>query len=124
MERTPSAKLDEMLSSQKSAPNKTNLGYDISSPNIASSSSTIFVSPASIVNSENNELKTEVNSENIDKGKSILGALPKLDKKETRNLRAKKVNNKKSQPKKPHLCHLYGASGHTCPNCYKWSATQ
>ena len=36
----------------------------------------------------------------------------------------KKVNNKKSQPKKPHLCHHYGASRHTRPNCYKWLATQ
>ena len=36
----------------------------------------------------------------------------------------KKVNNKKSQPKKPHLCHHYGASRHTRPNCYKWSATE
>ena len=36
----------------------------------------------------------------------------------------KKVNNKKSQLKKPHLCHHYGASRHTRPNCYKWSATQ
>ena len=61
-----------------------------------------------------------VYSENVDKGKSILGAPPKLEKKETRNPRTKKVNNKKSQPKKPHLCHHCGASGHTCSNCYKW----
>ena len=23
-----------------------------------------------------------------------------------------------------HLCHHYGATGHTQPNCYKWLATQ
>ena len=79
----------------------------------------MFVSPANNVNSENNETKTEIASENIDKGKSILGAPPKLEKKEV-----KKVNNKKSQPKKPHLCHHCGVSGHTRPNCYKWLATQ
>ena len=84
----------------------------------------MFVSPANNVNSENNETKTEIASENIDKGKSILGAPPKLEKKETRNPRVKKVNNKKSQPKKPHLCHHCGVSGHTRPNCYKWLATQ
>ena len=76
------------------------------------------------VNSKNNECKTEIANENVDKDKSILGALSKVEKKETRNPRTKKVNNKKSQPKKPHLCHHYGALGHTRPNCYKWLATQ
>ena len=65
-----------------------------------------------------------VYSENVDKGKSILGAPPKLEKKETRNPRTKKVNNKMSQPKKLHLCHHCGASGHTHRNCYKWLPTQ
>ena len=100
------------------------MGYDSSSPNIASSSTTVFVSPADNVNSENNESKTEIASENLDKGKSILGAPPKVEKKETRNPRNKKDNNKKSQPKKPYFCHHSGASGHTCPNCYKWLVTQ
>ena len=36
--------------------------------------------------------KTVLASENEDKGKSILGALPKLDKKEIKNPRAKKNN--------------------------------
>ena len=124
MERTSSAKLDEIFSFQKSASDRTCLGYDFSSPNIASASTTVFVSPANIVNSENCELKTEVTSENVDKGKSILGTPLKLEKKGTRNPRTKKVNNKKSQQKKPHFCHHYGASGHTRPNCYKWLATQ
>ena len=99
-------------------------GYDFSSPNIASSSTTVFVSPTNYVNSENNECKTNIASENVDNGKSILGAPPKLEKKETGNLRTKKVNNKKSPPKKRHLCHQCGALGHTRPNCYKWLATQ
>ena len=67
MEKTSSAKLDEMLSSQKVASDKTGLGYDFSSPNIVSSSTTFFVSLANNVNSENNELKTEIASENLDK---------------------------------------------------------
>ena len=113
-----------MLSFQKATSDKTGLEYDFSSPNIASFSIIVFVSPTDNVNFENNETKTEIANENIDKGKSILGASPKLEKKETRNPRVKKVNIKKSQPKKPHLCHHCGASGHTRPNCYKWLATQ
>ena len=97
LERTFSVKLDEMLSFQKSASDRTGLGYDFSSPNIASSSTTVFVSPVNNVNSKNNECKTDTASENIDNGKSILGAPPKLDKKETRNPRTKKGNNQKSK---------------------------
>ena len=99
------------------------MGYDFSSPDIASTSTTVFVSPTNNVNSENNEFKTEIASENIDRGKSILGVPLKLNKKEIENCRTKKVNNKKSQPKKPHLCHYCGASGHTHQNYYKWLAT-
>ena len=72
LERTSSAKLDEMLSFQKSALDRTGLGYDFSSPNIASSSTTMFVSATNNVNSEKNDVKTVLASENIDKGKSIL----------------------------------------------------
>ena len=42
-------------------------------------------------------MKTILASENIDKGKSILGAPPKLDKKEIKNPRVKKSNNQKSK---------------------------
>ena len=79
LERTSSAKLDEMLSFQKYASDRTDLGYDFSSPNIASSSTTMFVSLANNVNSENNDVKTVLANENIDNGKSILGAPPKLE---------------------------------------------
>ena len=57
----------------------------------------MFVSPTDNVNFENNESKTEIASENLDKGKSILRAPFKVEKKETRNPRNKKDNNKKSQ---------------------------
>ena len=60
------------------------------SPSIASTTTTVFVSPTNNVEFENNDLKNVLASENIDKSKSILGAPPKLDKKETKNLRAKK----------------------------------
>jgi len=59
----------------------------------------VFVSPANIINFENNDCKTDIASENIDKGKSILGALPKLKKKETKNPRTKKGNNQESKQK-------------------------
>ena len=91
LERTSSAKLDEMISFQKS---------------------------------ENNDVKTVLTSKNINKGKSILGTPPKLDKKETKNPRAKKSNNQKFKQKKQHLCHHCGAIGHTRPNFYKWLTTQ
>ena len=79
------------------ASDRTGLGYDFSSPNIASSSSIVFVSPTNNVESENNNVKTALASENIDKGKSILGAPLKLDKKKTKNPRAKKGNTQKSK---------------------------
>ena len=63
-------------------------------------------------------------SGNIDKGKSILEEPPKQDKKEIKNPRAKKGNTQKPKQKKQHICHHYGAAGHTRPNCYKWLATQ
>ena len=88
--RTLSAKLDEILNLKKFAFDRTGLGYDFSSPSIASTSTPVFVPPTNNVKIENNDVKNELASENIDKGKSILGAPPKLDKKEIKNPRAKK----------------------------------
>ena len=113
-----------MLSLQKSTSDWIGLGYDFSSPSIASTSTTIFVPPANNVETENNAVKNDLASENIDNGKSILGALPKLDKKEVKNPKAKKANSQKPKQKKQHLCHHWGAADHTRPNCYKWLATQ
>ena len=53
----------------------------------------MFISPANNIESKNNDVKTILASNNIDKSKSILEAPPKLDKKETKNPRAKKSNN-------------------------------
>ena len=124
MERTSSVKLDEMLSLQKSASDRTGLWYDVSSLGISSTSSNVFVPPANNVEIKNNNVKTDLVSENINKGKSILGATPKQDKKEVKNPRAKKANSQKPKQKKQHLCHHCGVVGHTRPNCYKWLATQ
>ena len=54
-----------------------------------------FFPPSNNVEIENNDVKTDLASENIDKGKSILGAPPKQDKKEAKNPRAKKANSQK-----------------------------
>ena len=78
-----------MLSLQKSASDRTGLGYSLSSSNTASTSTTVFVPPSNNVEIENNDVKTDLVNENIDKGKSILGAPPKQDKKEAKNPRAK-----------------------------------
>ena len=113
-----------MLSLQKFASDWTGLGYGFSSSNIASTSTTIFVPLSNNVEIENNDFKTNLASENIDKGKSILGAPPKQDKKEAKNPRAKKANFQKPKQKKQHLCHHCGVANHTLLNCYKWLATQ
>ena len=102
-----------MLSIQKSASDQTGLGYSFSFSTTASSSTTVFVPPANNVKIENNEIETELTSENLDKSKSILGASPKQDKKEAKNPRAKKGNSQKPKQKKQHFCHHYGVAGHT-----------
>ena len=83
-----------------------------------------FVPPSNNVEIKNNDVKTDLASENLDKGKSISGAPPKQDKKEAKNPRAKKANSQKPKQKKQHLCHHCGVANHTRPNCYKWLATQ
>ena len=82
-----------MLNFQKFAYDRIGLRYDFSSPNIASSSTILFVSSANIVESQSNDVKTVLASENTDKGKSILEAPLKLEKKETKNSRTKKDSN-------------------------------
>ena len=61
LERASSAKLDEMLSIQKYASDRTCLGYDFSSSNIASTSVTVFVPSSNNVEIENNNVKIENN---------------------------------------------------------------
>ena len=113
LERTSSAKLDKMLSLQKYVSDRTSLGYGLSSSNIALTSTTIFVPPTNNIEIENNDVKTDLASENLDKGKSILGVPPKQDKKEAKNSRAKKANSQKPKQKKQHLCHHCGVISHT-----------
>ena len=84
-----------MLSLQKSTSDRIGLGYDLSSSNIVSTSTTVFVPPANNVEIENNDVKIDLTSENLDKGKSILGAPPMQDKKEANNPRVKKANSQK-----------------------------
>ena len=112
LEMTSSTKVNEMLSLQKSASDRIGLGYDFSSPSIASTSTIVFAPPANNIETENNVVKKELASENINKGKS------KLDKKEIKNPRAKKGNSQKSKQKKQHFCHYCGTAGHTRFNCY------
>ena len=113
-----------MLSLQKSASDRTGLGYGFSSSNIASTSTTVFVLSSNNDEIENNDVKTDLASENIDNGKSILEAPPKQDKKETKNPRAKMANSQKPKQKKQHLYHHCGVASHTRLNCYKWLVTQ
>ena len=82
-----------MLSLQKSASNRTGLGYGFSSSNTTSTSTTVFVPPSNNVEIENNNVKTDLASENLDKGKSILREPLKQDKKEAKNLEVRKANS-------------------------------
>ena len=128
MERTSSAKLDEMLNFQKSASDKIGLRYDHSLSSCSTSSNAlnrvIFVPPTNNDKFKVTNPKTEnVSEDKSDKGKSILEAPPKVGKKESKQNNHHSTN-KKSLPKKPHFCHYFGASGHTRPNCYKWLITQ
>ena len=102
-----------MLNIQKSASDRTGLGYGLSSSNTASSSTIVFVPPANNVKIKNNEIKIELANENINKGKSISEAPLKFEKKDVKNPRAKKTNFQKPKQKKQHLCHHYGAASHT-----------
>ena len=77
------------------------------------------VPPANNVEIENNNVKIDLARKNIDKGKSILGAPLKQDKKEVKNPKAKNANSQMPKQKKLHLCHHYGVAGHTQLNCYK-----
>ena len=86
LERTSSVKLDKMLSFQKSASDRIGLEYDFSSPSIASSSTTVFVSLANKVEFENNDVKAVLARKNIEKNKSVLGAPPKLIRKRLKTL--------------------------------------
>ena len=74
---------------------------------------TVFVPPTNNIETKNNVVKNDLASENIDKGKSILGASPKQDKKEVKNTRSKKANSQKPKQKKQHFCHHCGAASHT-----------
>ena len=94
LERTSNAKLDGMLSIQKSASDRTGLGYDFHSSNIASTNATVFVPPSNNVDIENNEIKTELSSENLDNGKSILGANLSLRRKMLKTLELKRLTLK------------------------------
>ena len=94
LERTSIFKLHEMLSIQKSALDRTGLGYGLSSFNTAYTSTTIFVPPASNTEIENNDVKIDLANENLDKGKSILGVPLKLDKKDIKNPKARRLTFK------------------------------
>ena len=71
-----------MPSLQKSTSDRTSLGYDFSSPSISTSSTIVFVPPINNFETENNDIKNELASENIDKDKSILREPPTFDKKD------------------------------------------
>ena len=71
-----SAKLIEMLSLQKSIYDRTGLGYDFSSPSIASTSTTIFVPPTNNAKIKNNEIKTDRKSTRLNSSHKTVSRMP------------------------------------------------
>ena len=77
LERTSSAKLDEMLSIQKSASDQIDLGYDFSSFSIAFASTIVFVHFSKNVETENTNVKTALASEDSGLRRETLKSLSK-----------------------------------------------
>ena len=65
------------------------------------------------VEHDHEELSTKCGEAKKAKKAIILGAPPKLDKKEAKNPKAKKANSQKPKQKKQNLYHHCGAAGHT-----------
>ena len=107
LEMTSSTKVNEMLSLQKSASDRIGLGYDFSSPSIASTSTIVFAPPANNIETENNVVKKELASENIDKGKSILGAPLSLIRKRLKTLGLRRETLKSLNRKTAFLSSLW-----------------
>ena len=127
MERTSSAKLDEMMNFQKVASDETGLGYDHSlsscSTSFSALNNVVFVSPTSSAKHKIIEPKIEIVRRLSMIRVNLFQKYPLKVVKETKQNNHRSTN-KKSQPKKPHFCHHCGASGHTRPNCYKWLVTR
>ena len=92
-----SAKLDEVLSSQKPSSDKTGLGYVNSSGLSSSTTSTVFVPQF----------------EKVDKGKKSI-----TDMSNSKTF-IRPHSRKSSSSKTTHVCHHCGVFGHTHPNCFK-----
>ena len=112
MERTSSAKPDEMLNLQKSVSDRTGLGYDLSSSNIASTSTIVFVPPANNVEIKENDVKTDLASKNLNKGKSILRVLSKIRRK-LRTLGLKRLTLKSLNKKVVSLSSLWSCRSYS-----------
>ena len=92
-----SAKLDEVLSSQKPSSDKTGLGYVNSSGLSSSTTSTVFVPQF----------------EKVDKGKKSI-----TDMSNSKTF-VRPHFRKSSSSKTTHVCYHCGVHGHTRPNCFK-----
>ena len=96
-----------MLNLQNSAYDRTDLGYDFSSPSIASTNTTIFVHSTNNIKIENNDVNNELASENIDKGKYILVAPLSLIRKRLRTLGLRRETLKSQNKKAAFLSSLW-----------------
>ena len=100
IEKMSSAKLDEVLSTQRPSFDKTSLGYvDSSNPSSSTASG----------------LKTIVvpQFEKVDKGKKSI-----TDMSNSKSF-VRPHSRKSSSSKTTHVCHYCGVLGHTHPNCFK-----
>ena len=112
LDRTSSSKLDNMLSGQKFAYDKTGLGF-------VKSFSTSIVHPTKFVPASTNpKLEVRVPNKEVLATRKIMVDLSKSKPKKSNHPRSKK------QHKPQWFCHFYGGVGHTCPNCFKLQTTK
>ena len=111
VEHISTKKLDNVLSSHKSSHDKTGLGYTREG-----SSSSEPKKEIRFVSAKNDEKLKEVKPETETPVvvKRTVGAKPKE--------KGKSLPKNQRGPQVKHLCHHYGAQGHTRPNCFKLHA--
>ena len=104
-------KLDNVLSSQKSSHDKTGLSYTEEGSSSSEPKKEVkFVSAKNVKKLK--EVKPEIETPAV--VKRTIGAKPKE--------KGKSLPKNQRGPQVKHLCHHYGAQGHTRPNCFKLHA--
>ena len=122
VERVPTKKLDDVLSSQKTFFDKTGLGYTGESSSAMNISKEVkFVKAKNPV-----VVAPTVEKANIEKKKNVtdqrVSNKPRNQSMVRFEGRAKSLPRSQKGPRMNHVCHHCGLQGHTRPNCHKLRA--